>query len=185
MIIVDAGLNDIKSFDAKILFATQLAQQGHTVAIDDNSTPQDIDRIQKYEVSPFLTDISSAPVGGLVLIGAEDISETTLMNLQSYDLAADVAVSALGRFADHQRFVSASPKIAFALGHEANVVDLNEVQKSRFYGRRSRLYRHLVIRRKEAGIISGNYFCFCRPICWKMRRYCKTCRRLTVWPIFI
>lgn len=129
MIIVEAGQRDTRSFDAKILFASQLAQQGYGVVIDETTLPEQIDRSQKYEAAPFLADISEISVTGLVLIGAEDICEEALLQLRSYELSPDVVVSATGRFADYQSLVGSTSKIAFALGREANVIDLNDLQK--------------------------------------------------------
>lgn len=130
MIIVDAGQRDAKSFDAKILFATQLSSRGHSVAIDERTIPKEIGRFQKYEVAPFLTDIENITITGLIIIGAETITDETLIALRSYQLSTDVSVSAVGRFQDYQALISVSSRIAFALGREANVIDLNEIQKT-------------------------------------------------------
>lgn len=128
MIIVEAGQRDARSFDAKILFAIQLENSGYSVVIDEKSLPEKIDRGQKYEAARFLADISEVDVTGLILIGAENISDETLMALRSYPLEPDAPVSATGRFPDYQSLVASSSKIAFSIGREANVIDLNELQ---------------------------------------------------------
>jgi len=127
MIIVDAGQDDIKSFDAKILFASQLARRGHRVVVDENSTPQPFDRNRQFEAAPYLTDCTDVSVSNLILIGAEQISDKTLARLRSYNLAPDTSVSALGRFADQQSYIGATSKLAYAIGKEASVHDLNEM----------------------------------------------------------
>ncbi|MBV1902836.1 MAG: hypothetical protein KUG58_04290 [Marinosulfonomonas sp.] len=128
MILIDAGQRDTRAFDAKILFAAQLSQAGYDVVIDEKTTPQIIDRNQKYEAAPFLTDIAQIVISAYVMIGAETICDETLMSLRAYQLAPDVPVSATGRFSDAQSLISSTAKISFALGREANVIDLNESQ---------------------------------------------------------
>ncbi|MGR3661641.1 MAG: glycosyltransferase [Paracoccaceae bacterium] len=130
MIVVEAGKRDARSFDAKILFAAQLADLGHQVVIDENTQPENIDRSQKYELAPFLADISKVEISGVVVIGAETLDDETLMTLRSYNLAEDVAISAIGRFEDHQSLVGTFSKIAYAVGKEPNVIDLGEMHKN-------------------------------------------------------
>lgn len=128
MIVVDAGQRDVKSFDAKILFAAQLSDAGHKVVIDEKTAPQTFDRNQKYEAAPFLADLSQVDISAYVMIGAESICDETLMMLRGYELDADIPVSATGRFNDDQTQFASASKISFALGREANVIDLNELQ---------------------------------------------------------
>lgn len=129
MIVVESGKRDAKSFDAKILFAMQLAQRGYRVGIDEASMPDDIERHQKYEVAPFLTNIQDANVTGVVMISAEEIEDETLLLLRSLSLPSEAAVAATGRFKTHQAYVGAASKLAYALGQEPNLVDLNDLQK--------------------------------------------------------
>ncbi|MGJ8584390.1 MAG: hypothetical protein ACSHXD_09885 [Marinosulfonomonas sp.] len=129
MILVESGKRDAKSFDAKILFAMQLAQRGHHVGIDEASMPDDIERHQKYEVAPYLTKIQDADVTGVVMISAEEIEDETLLLLRSLNLPSDALVAATGRFKTHQAYVGAASKLAYALGQEPNLVDLNDLQQ--------------------------------------------------------
>lgn len=130
MIIIEAGKQDAKSFDAKILFATQLSYRGHAVAMDENTAPESIARFQKYEIAHLLTNISYVDVSGLILIGAEEITDETLIALRAYDLGSEITISATGRFPDLQSLIGTTSKLAFAFGREVNVVDLNDIQKS-------------------------------------------------------
>ena len=100
MILIDAGKRDAKSLDAKILFAAQLSARGHRVSIDDNTVPEDMAHDQKYEIAPYLTDVSDISVSRIFLIGAEDVCDETLMNL--HDLDPKVQVAAIGRFPTQQ-----------------------------------------------------------------------------------
>ena len=128
MILIDAGQRDTRAFDAKILFAAQLEQAGYDVVVDEKTAPKVIDRNTKYEAAPFLANIAEIEISTYVMIGAETICDETLMGLRSYQLAPDIPVSATGRFSDAQSQISSTAKISFALGREANVIDLTELQ---------------------------------------------------------
>ena len=129
MILIDAGERSERAFDSVLLFAAQLAARGYSVGIDDRTLPDTLDRHQKYEMAPFVVDVAGITVSGFVLIGAESISDQTLLLLRSYSFDSSTTVSAIGRFADHQTMVSARSKIAYVLGREPDVVDLCQLQK--------------------------------------------------------
>ena len=127
MILIEAGERSERAHDAKILFASQLAGRGYAVAIDDKSVPDDLDRNQKYELAPLLVEMPEAELSHVIVIGAENISDETLMQLRNYALGPDVAVSGVGRFADVQSLAGSRAKIAYALGREPNMVDLGDI----------------------------------------------------------
>ena len=134
MILIDAGRRNTRSFEAKALFAAQLSARGHAVAIDEMSLPDAMDRNQKYEAAPFLSDLRDISVSRLLLIGAEDICDETLANLRACDLDPKAQVSAIGRYSDQQALIGARSKIAYALGREPQVIDLNDFQKKPLLG---------------------------------------------------
>lgn len=134
MIVIESGECDAKSFDAKILFASQLARHGHAVAIDQDSVPDPIDRNQKYEAAPFLADISDANLSGLILIGGENITDETLTRLRTYALPEQARISVTGRFSTAQGLIGSSSKVAFATGKEADVINLLDLQQQQFLG---------------------------------------------------
>ena len=47
MILIEAGERSDRSFDAKLLFATQLAARGHRIMLDDRTLPDRLERYQK------------------------------------------------------------------------------------------------------------------------------------------
>lgn len=134
MILLESGKRNSRSFDAKILFAMQLAHRGYDVVIDENAIPDDIDRHQKCEAAPFLTNLEESEISGLILIGAENISDETLAGLRSLELDSAATVAATGRFGSYQGLVGSSSKIAYAIGLEPTVVDLNDLQKQPLFG---------------------------------------------------
>lgn len=128
MILIEAGERDIKSFDAKVLFASQLSKRGHAIVIDDRLEPQFLNRNRQFEAAPFLADCTQIAMSGLIVIGAEQVSDETLALLRSYDLGSEVPVCAIGRFSDQQNLIGSASRIAYAIGKEARIVDLNELQ---------------------------------------------------------
>lgn len=128
MIIIEAGQRDAKSFEAKVMFAAQLVQRGYSPVIDDSTFPDKTGRFLKYEAAPLLANISDISASGLIVLGAEDLCESTLSTIRSYSLPPETMINAMGRFAEDQAYIAATSKLSFALGREVNVVDLNELQ---------------------------------------------------------
>ena len=130
MILLESGPQGDRAFDAKAIFAAQLAARGHLVAIDDAILPEDLERHRKYEVAPYLASVSKTEIGQVLVIGAEQIENETLVKLRDHGFSSDVPVSAIGRFADHQALLGAQSRLAYALGREPRIVDLSTVQSA-------------------------------------------------------
>ncbi|MGB3179616.1 MAG: glycosyltransferase [Albidovulum sp.] len=128
MILIEAGERSEKGFDAKIVFANQLAQRGHKVVIDDRSLPERIDRNQQFEVAPFLADLSAVEISRVLVIGAENLSGETALDMRHARFGPATKVTAIGRFADRQSAIAAQSKIAYATGREPDLVDLTVLQ---------------------------------------------------------
>jgi UDP:flavonoid glycosyltransferase YjiC (YdhE family) len=125
VILLEAGQTTDDSFDSKLLFAAILADRGHRILIDEETLPPDADRSRRYEAFPFLADLAQTPPSSILLIGAEDISTATLQRLRALGLPETAPITTLGRFPDHQSEIAARTKLAYALGREATVVDLD------------------------------------------------------------
>ncbi len=128
MILIEAGERSDRSFDAKLLFATQLAARGHRIMLDDRTLPDRLERYQKYEAAPHLADLDEVEVARIILIGAESIGQDTLTALRHRQFDAAVPVHVVGRFADRQGAIAARAKVAYALGREPELVDLAALQ---------------------------------------------------------
>ncbi|MCB2095324.1 MAG: hypothetical protein KDE11_13030 [Rhodobacteraceae bacterium] len=128
MILVEAGECSERSHDAKVLFALQLARRGYAVAIDDKGIPQALDRNQKFEIAPLLVEIPPEALTHLVIIGAENIDNETLLRLRDHALGPKVKIFCVGRFADLQALVGSRAKIAYALGREPQMLDLTDAE---------------------------------------------------------
>ncbi len=125
MILIESGERTEKSFDAKLVFARQLASRGHRVVLDDRVLPERLDRNQKYEAAAFLATLDGAAISRVLVIGAEAVSQETMLALRGFDLAPEVSVAAIGRFPQRQAAIGAQAKIAYATGHEPTLVDLS------------------------------------------------------------
>ncbi|WP_177208281.1 glycosyltransferase [Tropicimonas isoalkanivorans] len=112
-----------------MVVAAQLAGRGHEVCIDAASLPDDIGRSRTYEAAPFLMDREDIAPKGVIVLGADELGDPLLEMLWGYGLGPDVPVVATGRFDDHQGYLGAKAKLAFALGREAAVIDLGEMQR--------------------------------------------------------
>lgn len=125
MILIDAGENSDRGFDAKLILASQLSARGHAVAIDESTLPELPDIAQKYQAVSFLADRADIAPSHFLLTGADSIDPETLLRLQSCRLGPGCAVWAVGRFPDRQSILTARSKLAFVLGREAQILDLN------------------------------------------------------------
>ncbi|WP_413872633.1 glycosyltransferase [Albidovulum sp.] len=128
MILIEAGERSDRSFDAKLLLATQLAARGHRIVLDDRTLPDRLERYQKYEAAPHLADLDRVEVSRVVLIGAETVGQDTLMALRSRQFRPGVPVHVVGRFSDRQGAIAAQARVAYALGREPHMVDLSSLQ---------------------------------------------------------
>ncbi len=124
MILLESGPQGDRAFDATAIFAAQLAARGHKVVIDDSAVPDDFDRHKKYEVAPYLASVAKTDISQVMVIGAEQIDNETLLRLRGHALSPDIPILAIGRFNDHQAFIGAQTRLAYALGREPRMVDL-------------------------------------------------------------
>lgn len=128
MILIEAGVFSDRGLEAKLLFARQMAARGHRVVLDERRLPGPVERQQKYELAPCLTDVVGLHLSRLLLIGAESLDGATLDALAAHAPAPAVAVTAIGRFGDHQARVGTAARLAYALGREARIIDLAALQ---------------------------------------------------------
>lgn len=134
MILIEAGDDQESLFEAKVLFAAQLAARGHAVVIDDATLPKTLDRSQRYEAAPYLRTPATGAIGRLIVIAGEAVAEPLLIRLRGMELTPDVPVSLIGRFPNRQALISAQSKIAYAIGREPKVIDLAQHQPAALQG---------------------------------------------------
>lgn len=134
MILIEAGDAGERGFEAKVLFAAQLASRGHDVVIDDRTLPPDLDRSSRYEAAPYLRDLSGAQIHQMVIVGAETLADVVLGRLRETGLAPDASVWLVGRFESRQALISAQSKVAYVIGREPQVIDLAVLQSNELPG---------------------------------------------------
>lgn len=128
MILIEAGEVSERAFDAKLLFAMQLAGRGHKVVLDDRTMPERVDRFQKYDAARFLTEVDPSVISRVLVIGADNLGADAALNLRSAEYGPQTRVTAIGRFEDRQSAIAARAKIAYATGREPDLLDLAELQ---------------------------------------------------------
>ncbi|WP_170330817.1 glycosyltransferase [Ruegeria arenilitoris] len=128
MILVEAGSRSLRSFDAQLIFAEQLAARGFTACIGAEYLPEEAGRGRVYEAAKFLVDPEEYEAEIVFVLGAEDINDLLLSSLRQKQLEPDVPVIATGRFETQQSYIGAKARLAYALGREATVIDLTDFQ---------------------------------------------------------
>ena len=128
MIFVDAGNRTRRSLDARLLLAEQLRQAGFDAGIDADTLPADLHRNHKYDCAMLAAEPRDTAFQGAILIGAEHVSDAPLSTLRGYAPGPDQPVVALGRFESRQARIGARSRIAYAIGAEPWMLDLDEIQ---------------------------------------------------------
>lgn len=128
MILIQAAGQMASDFDAKVVFATQLAAQGYNVLIDETTAPEKLSRSRTYAAAPFLSPVRTDDVSNVVVIGAENISDDTLRVLRGYNLPGQVPVHLAGNFPTAQAALWSASQVAYATNHEPNIVNLTDLQ---------------------------------------------------------
>jgi len=128
MILIESGLRNADHFDAKVIFAEQLAERGYQVIIDEATTPPELGRSQHYMAAPYLGPVASDRISTILIIGADDLDEEPLTTLRAYDLPPSTSVTAIARFPDPQSASVAGAKIAHAINRDPNVLNLSQIQ---------------------------------------------------------
>ncbi|RBW62098.1 glycosyltransferase [Ruegeria sp. A3M17] len=128
MIYVEVGTRSLRSFDTQLIFAEQLAARGFNVCIDADYLPEDAGRGRIFEAAKFLVDPGENKAQTVFVLGAEEIDDFLLASLRNKQLDPSVPVVATGRFATQQSYIAAKARLAYALGREAQVIDLTDFQ---------------------------------------------------------
>ena len=128
MIYIEAGTRSIRAFDAQLIFAEQLTARGFRACIEAEYLPEDAGRGRIYEAARFLVDPAEHTAEAVFVLGAEEIDDLLLASLRQKQLGADVPVVATGRFQSQQSYTGAKARLAYALGREAKVIDLTDLQ---------------------------------------------------------
>ncbi len=128
MILILPGERSHAALEACLILARQLAAHGYPACIDAAMLPDDLTRGQKYEAAIFALDPFDAPPDQILLIAAQRLAQDTLDRLRHLGQGPDApAVAVLGRFADRASRIAAQSKVAYAVGREPLVVDLDDL----------------------------------------------------------
>ncbi|WP_420586162.1 glycosyltransferase [Ruegeria sp.] len=114
--------------DAQLIFAQKLKNRGFVACIDADYLPEDAGRGRLYEASMLLVDPEDHTPEAVFVLGAEEVDDQLLASLRRKQLGPDTPVIATGRFKTEQSYIGAKARLAFALGREPKVIDLNETQ---------------------------------------------------------
>ena len=128
MILLEVGGPPDRAFDAALQLAAQMQAAGHQVLIDETRTPPDLPRTLAYQAAPFLGPVSPGALSALLVSGAEALGNESLWHLRGLANGSSFPVIGLGRFEDRQAEIAAGARLAHALGREARIVNLAELQ---------------------------------------------------------
>jgi hypothetical protein len=127
MILIESGMSAPETFEAKLLFASVLAELGHRPVLDETTLPDDLSTDLRYQAAPYLTDLSRAAPDRIVVIGAGHVDDlrSTALRAVSGGLSR---VGVIGRFPNRELYLNSVARIAHATGREPAVCDLSSLQ---------------------------------------------------------
>ncbi len=128
MILLESADKEARSTHRRLIFAVQLAARGHRIAISSASIEGTLSVHQRYQIAPFLADDPDISPDQVVVLADGPLSASLLARLKSYVFEPMVVVTALGRFFDQQARIDCQNRLAYALGREPHMVDLNDLQ---------------------------------------------------------
>ena len=127
MILLDAATDDEAIIPQLAVFAAQLRAAGLDVAIAHTTVPDDLGLTQKYDLLPFVRDISDVDITGLIVIGAEIEDDARLSRFQRLNFADDAPVLLLGAFETPQEMIATRANYAMITGIDPDCVDLGDM----------------------------------------------------------
>ncbi len=128
MILLLAGSDPGSNLDGLLHFAEQLDLAGFPAVIDETVFPTDAARSLYYDAAPYLANADETAFDHIFILAAEAVSEETALRLRQLSThRAEIPVTMLGHFDSHQSRVGATAKVAYALGREPRVIDLEAI----------------------------------------------------------
>lgn len=124
MILVDSGTRDDRSFDGLIVLASQLAEAGYQVGIDQAILPEKLSTNQRYQVARLLVDPADHEISGILIAVTDGICSETLSTLRAYRVRPQLIVAAVGRFDAAQDRIDCQLKLSYAIGRIPTIIDL-------------------------------------------------------------
>lgn len=120
----------LKTCDAVVLLAQQLARLGHDPVIDERMLPEEADAPRRYEAAPFLADLGSLEPERLILLGVDDLALSALDRLRFGPTPIPERVDALGRFPSRQSQIDAETRLSYALSRDVRAINLDLLQET-------------------------------------------------------
>ena len=109
------------------IFVNQLAALGVPARVATGSVPENPGRNLQFDLAPHLTEARLSPDDGLVLLGAERLTDEALMRLRRLADGVEITVRAFGRFATHQTALGVRARLAYIFGREPELLDLASI----------------------------------------------------------
>ena len=127
MLLCDTASVAADAIDTLSVFVWQARGCGVPMAIHRHSLPPNLSTSQLYDIAPLVTEVSPNGVDGLVVIGVEAISDNVLRRIRRLTGGVPVPTMAYGIFETPQQRVGATARLAYALGTEPEIRDVEEL----------------------------------------------------------
>ncbi|MBM7069932.1 glycosyltransferase [Actibacterium sp. 188UL27-1] len=123
MLFCDTVQDDAGAFDTLSVFCSQARGAGVPIAIHRRSLPETLDLGQRYDLASLVTDISPDNASGLVLIGGDKPSDSSLIRLRRLMGGHAIPTTYFGQFDSDQKRIAAAARLSYAIGVEPTLRD--------------------------------------------------------------
>ncbi|MEL6519900.1 MAG: glycosyltransferase [Pseudomonadota bacterium] len=127
MYLCETGQETDDAIDTLAIFVSQARALGVPIAVHRKSLPEKIDVGRRYDLAPFVTDISPDQVEGLFVIGEGATSDLGLRRIQRLTEGQPLPTTLFGTFENEQCRLNAAARLSYALGRDPIVREIAEI----------------------------------------------------------
>lgn len=122
MLFCETGSGKPDAFDDLSVFVNQLNALGVMARISDEMVPDTANRNQQFDVAGLIAEDGLEQ--RLVLVGAQELVDETLVRLRRRAAGASVACLAIGAFKSEQHLIGVRTKLSYVLGQDPEILNL-------------------------------------------------------------
>ena len=126
MLCCETGGTSAQDVEDLAVFVSQLDALGLPARVHVLSVPEGLNRNVQFDLAPYLFDGALAAGDRVVVVGAQRLTDQTLLRLRRIAGSAGPECLAFGTFRTRQAMLGAKAKLSYVLGCEPRIVDVTE-----------------------------------------------------------
>ncbi|HMR60576.1 hypothetical protein, partial [Amaricoccus sp.] len=126
MLCCETGGTSAQDVEDLAVFVSQLDALGLPARVHVLSVPEGLNRNLQFDLAPYLFDGALAAGDRVVVVGAQRLTDQTLLRLRRIAGSGGRDCLAFGTFRTRQAMLGAKAKLSYVLGCEPRIVDVTE-----------------------------------------------------------